>query len=68
MTVKASFKKHPGSPQVFRICAVCGKRHGPTYGFGSTLRRFGIKGDKATVECVRELARRKRGGHNLRDL
>jgi hypothetical protein len=32
----------------FRVCAVCGKRHGPTYGFKTTLRRIGImEGDKA---------------------
>jgi hypothetical protein len=36
----------------FRTCAVCGKRHGPTYGFKTTLARLGIKGDKAVPECV----------------
>jgi hypothetical protein len=41
--------------RVFRVCAVCGKRHGVTYGFGTTLRRYGIPGDKATVECIKEL-------------
>jgi hypothetical protein len=37
---------------VFRVCAVCGLRHGVTYGFRSTLTRLGIPGDKAVKECV----------------
>jgi hypothetical protein len=41
--------------QVFRVCAVCGKRHGVTYGFKTILARNGIKGDKATKECVAKL-------------
>jgi hypothetical protein len=37
----------------FRVCAVCGKRHGPTFGFKTTLRRVGIMtGDKAVPACV----------------
>ena len=40
----------------FRVCAVCGKRHGPTYGFQSVLRHSGLTGDKATIECIRKLA------------
>jgi len=39
-------------PQVYRVCAVCGKRHGPTYGFRNTLRHLNIKGDKAVPKCV----------------
>jgi hypothetical protein len=31
-------------------CAVCGERHGVTYGFRSTLARNGIKGRYATME------------------
>jgi hypothetical protein len=46
------------TPEVFRVCAVCGKRHGPIYGFRNTLAYHGIKGDKATVECVRNLSLR----------
>ena len=46
----------PKKPQVFRVCAVCGKRHGVTYGYRSTLRRLGIEGDKATNACVRKAA------------
>lgn len=38
----------------FRICAVCGKRHGATFGYRTTLRLLGIKGDKAVPECVRK--------------
>jgi hypothetical protein len=36
----------------FRVCAVCGKRHGATYGFHTTLTRLGIPGDKAVPACV----------------
>lgn len=46
-------------PQVFRVCAVCGKRHGVTYGFRSTLTRLGIPGDKAVKECVQKAARER---------
>jgi hypothetical protein len=28
----------------YRVCAVCGKRHGPTYGFQAMLEGLGIKG------------------------
>jgi hypothetical protein len=35
-----------------RVCAVCGKRHGPTYGFQSVLERLGIKGVWAAPPCV----------------
>jgi hypothetical protein len=42
--------------KVYRVCAVCGKRHGPTYGFRHTLRRLGIaEGDKAVPACVVKL-------------
>lgn len=50
----------------FRVCAVCGKRHAVTYGFGTILARLGIKGNKAAPACVtkavkraEELARRR---------
>lgn len=46
--------------QVYRVCAVCGKRHGVTYGFKNTLARLGIKGDKAVKECVIKAAKAKR--------
>lgn len=36
----------------FRVCAVCGKRHGVTYGYRNTLARLGFKGDKAVPACV----------------
>jgi hypothetical protein len=39
----------------FQVCAVCGERHGVTFGFRSTLARNGIKGDKATIECIGKL-------------
>jgi hypothetical protein len=47
--------------QRFRVCAVCGKRHGPTYGFRRTLAFHGIEGDKATIECIRKLQEPGRG-------
>lgn len=30
----------------------------PTFGFRSTLARNGIKGDKATIECIGQLPKR----------
>jgi len=30
----------------------------PTFGFRSTLARNGIKGDKATIECIGKLPKR----------
>ena len=58
--MKSNFKVYKSTtPEVFRVCAVCGRKHGPTYGFKNTLAYHGIKGDKATVECVRKLALRK---------
>jgi hypothetical protein len=56
----------------FGICAVCGKRHGETYDFTTTLRRLGVmKGDAAVPECVVALQkkvskRRVREGHKPR--
>lgn len=48
-----------GRPQVFRVCAVCGKRHGPTMGFRGALARAGFKDrgwgdDKAVEGCVKK--------------
>lgn len=45
-----------------RICAVCGKRHGATYGFKLTLQRLGLpnwRDDKAVPECVIKLQRKR---------
>jgi hypothetical protein len=41
----------------FRVCAVCGRRHGVTYAFRNTLLRIGIatpydRLDKAVPSCV----------------
>jgi hypothetical protein len=44
---------------VYRVCAVCGKRHGATYGFKLTLQRLGLENwrdDKAVPACVEKLA------------
>jgi hypothetical protein len=37
------------------VCAVCGSRHGPTYGFQSMLEGLGIKGTWAAPGCVAKL-------------
>jgi hypothetical protein len=58
--MKAKFKRAAPQPQVHRVCAVCGKRHGPTFGFRQTLAYHGIAGDKTTIECVRGLALKKK--------
>ena len=50
-------KLKPKHTTPFRVCAVCGKRHAPTYGFKGTLAYYGIEGDKAAVACVRGLHR-----------
>lgn len=42
----------------FTKCAVCGKRHGIVYSFRATLKMYGIEGDKATIACIRALARK----------
>jgi hypothetical protein len=39
----------------YRVCAVCGRRHGPTYGFASVLMRLGLKGSWAAPGCVAKL-------------
>ena len=51
--------------QVFRVCAVCGKRHAATYGFRNLLARNGIAGDKAAIVCIRKLSRLDRTRRNL---
>jgi hypothetical protein len=38
----------------YRVCAVCQRRHAPTYGYGLVLSKIGISGDKAAVSCVRK--------------
>lgn len=45
--------------RIGRICAVCGKRGGVTYGFKTALRNMGHPNwaaDKAHPECVKKLA------------
>src|ERR1700758_5403741 len=39
----------------YRVCAVCGRRHGPTYGFQSMLEGLGIKGTWAAPDCLAKL-------------
>jgi hypothetical protein len=39
----------------YRVCAVCGKRHGPTYGFQAMLEGLGIKGTWAAPDCLAKL-------------
>jgi hypothetical protein len=37
----------------YRVCAVCGWRHGPTYGFQAMLE--GMRGEWAAPGCVAKL-------------
>jgi hypothetical protein len=39
----------------YRVCAVCGRRHGPTYGFQAMLDGLGLKGEWAAPGCVAKL-------------
>jgi hypothetical protein len=39
----------------YRVCAVCGRRHGPTYGFRAMLDGLGMKGEWAAPGCVAKL-------------
>ena len=39
----------------YRVCAVCGPRHGPTYSFQAMLERLGIKGTWAAPGCLAKL-------------
>jgi hypothetical protein len=39
----------------YRVCAVCGRRHGPTYGFQAMLVGLGLKGEWAAPGCVAKL-------------
>ena len=36
-------------------CDVCSKCHGVTYNFRSTLAAHNIRGEKATIRCIRHL-------------
>lgn len=42
----------------YRFCAVCKKKHGAVYPFPGTLNYHGIKGELATVVCIRLLAQK----------
>ena len=44
----------------YRVCAVCGRRHGPTYGFQSKLMELGTKGVWATRDCLAKLEAERR--------
>jgi hypothetical protein len=39
----------------YRVCVVCGRRHGPTYGFQTKLEHLGIKGNWAAPGCLAKL-------------
>jgi hypothetical protein len=39
----------------YRVCAVCGRRHGPTFGFEAVLAGLGLKGVWAAPGCVAKL-------------
>ena len=44
----------------YRVCAVCGRRHGPTYGFQSKLKELGIKGIWAAPDYLAKLEAERR--------
>ena len=46
--------------QEYRVCAVCGRRHGTTFGFQSKLMELGIKGVWATRDCLAKLEAERR--------
>jgi hypothetical protein len=39
----------------YRVCAVCGRRHGPTFGFEPVLIGLGLKGVWAAPGCIAKL-------------
>jgi hypothetical protein len=39
----------------YRVCAVCGRRHGPTFSYTYMLQSLGLKGAWATPGCVARL-------------
>jgi hypothetical protein len=39
----------------FNLCSVCGQRHAPAYDYRKVLERFGLKGERAAVECLQKL-------------
>jgi hypothetical protein len=39
----------------YRVCAVCGSRHGPTYNFQPMLNGLAVKGAWATPGCLGKL-------------
>jgi hypothetical protein len=39
----------------YRVCAVCGRRHGPTFGYQFMLESLGLKGLWAAPDCVAKL-------------
>ena len=44
----------------YRVCAVCGRRHGTTFGFQSKLEELGIKGVWAAPDCLAKLEAERR--------
>ncbi len=55
-------------PQVYRVCAVCGRRHGVTGDYAHQLKCMGVKdwrGAKAVPRCVQDLAKLVSGGMSL---
>ena len=53
--MKTTFTAKPAKPGAGKTCAVCGQKHGPTFNFRRTLQFYGVKGEQATVNCVRQL-------------
>ena len=50
----------------YRVCAVCGNRHGPTYGFQAMLERLGMSGVWAAPGCIAKLVSFREAERRLR--
>jgi hypothetical protein len=48
----------------FNLCSVCGHRHGPAYDFHRVLEHFGLKGERATVQCIQKLWQYRKDNHH----
>ena len=49
----------------YRVCAVCGRRHGPTFGYQFMLVRLGIRGECAAPGCVAKFFSLRKGRRRL---
>jgi hypothetical protein len=50
----------------YRVCAVCGRRHGPTVSYRLMLESLGLKGDWAAPGCLAKLISFREAERRLR--